>query len=132
MARMDLETMTRTNKTLCLGASLMFAAASALVSSRAEASAIDVIASGGFVKRSLAATDYKTGFIWQLNGDIVFFPMLMMGPYIAFASTTPDIEGASSISFRTIGARVKLKLPIPGPLQPYGVAGAGWAHGDFP
>jgi hypothetical protein len=27
---------------------------------------------------------------------------------------------------------VKLKIPLPGPVQPFGVAGAGWAHGDFP
>jgi opacity protein-like surface antigen len=122
----------RTNKKSCLGVSLVLAAASALVASRADASAIDVTASAGFVKRSLASTDYKTGFTWQLNGDLTFFPMLMLGPYIAFSSTTPDIEGASSIAFRTIGARVKLKLPLPGPVQPFGVAGAGWAHGDFP
>jgi hypothetical protein len=58
----------------------------------------------------------------------------MMGPYVTFASLTPDIaaEGASSISFRTIGARVKLKIPIPGDFKPFAVAGAGWAHGDFP
>jgi opacity protein-like surface antigen len=55
----------------------------------------------------------------------------MLGPYIAFSDSTPDISGASSIAFRTIGARVKLKLPL-GQVQPYGVAGVGWAHGDFP
>jgi opacity protein-like surface antigen len=108
------------------------AAASVLVAWRADASAIDLGISGGFVKRSLAETDYKTGFVWQLNGDLTFFPMLMMGPYVTFASSTPDLEGASSIAFRTIGARVKLKIPLPGPVQPFGVAGAGWAHGDFP
>jgi len=124
--------MKRTNKKSCLGVSLILAAASVLVASRADASAIDVTASGGFVKRSLASVDYNLGFTWQLNGDITFFPMLMMGPYISFASTTPDFDGASSIAFRTIGARVKLKIPLPGPVQPYGVAGAGWAHGDFP
>jgi len=115
-----------------LGASLILATASVLVASRADASAIDLAVSGGFVKRSLADTDYKTGFTWQLNGDLTFFPMLMMGPYIAFSSATPDLSGASSISFRTIGARLKLKIPLPGPVQPFGVAGAGWAHGDFP
>jgi opacity protein-like surface antigen len=123
--------MKRTTKVSSLGASLILATATLLVAKRADA-AIDVTASGGFIKRSLADISYKTGFTWQLNGDFAFFPMLMMGPYIAFASSTPDIEGATSISFRTIGARVKLKIPIPGPLKPFGVAGAGWAHGDFP
>ena len=114
------------------GATIFLAAAGVLVVSRADASAVDLTVSGGFVKRSLSDTNYNTGFTWQLNGDLTFFPMLMMGPYVAFASTTPDITGASSISFRTIGARVKLKIPLPGPVQPFGVAGAGWAHGDFP
>ena len=117
---------------LRFGVGLVLGAASLLVVSRADASAIDLTASGGFVKRSLSYTDYNTSFTWQLNGDLTFFPMLMLGPYIAFANSTPDISGASSITFRTIGARVKLKIPIPGPLQPFGVAGAGWAHGNFP
>jgi opacity protein-like surface antigen len=124
--------MKRTTKVTILGANLILAAASLLAPSRADASAIDLTASGGFIKRSLADTSYRTGFTWQLNGDLTFFPALMMGPYIGFASTTPDIDGANSISFRTIGARVKLKLPIPGQVQPFGVAGAGWAHADFP
>jgi hypothetical protein len=128
---MDLEPMKRTTM-MRWGASLILATTIALVASPARASAIDLTASAGFVKRSLAETDYKTGFTWQLNGDLTFFPMLMMGPYIAFASTTPDLDGATSISFRTIGARLKLKIPLPGPVQPFGVAGAGWAHGDFP
>jgi opacity protein-like surface antigen len=123
--------MKRQTTLLRWGASLTVAA-SMLVASRADASAIDLGISGGFVKRSLAETDYKTGFTWQLNGDLAFFPMLMMGPYIAFSSSTPDLDGASSIAFRTIGARIKLKIPLPGPVQPFGVAGAGWAHGDFP
>ena len=122
--------MKRTNTRLW--ASLILTAASLLVARRADASAIDLTASGGIVKRSLADISYNTSFTWQLNGDLTFFPALMMGPYIAFASSTPDLEGANSILFRTIGARVKLKLPIPGPLQPFGVAGVGWAHGDFP
>src|SRR5689334_11844611 len=129
---MDLEPMNRLTNNIRLGASLFAAAASLLVASRADASSIDLGVSGGFVKRSLASTDYKTGFAWQLNGDFTFFPLLMMGPYVTFASTTPDLDGASSIAFRTIGARVKLKIPLPGPVQPFGVAGAGWAHGDFP
>jgi opacity protein-like surface antigen len=124
--------MKRTTSMIRRGASAILAAAGLLVASRADASAIDLAVSGGFVKRSLAETSYNTGFTWQLNADLTFFPMLMMGPYATFASSTPDLDGANSISFRTIGARVKLKLPIPGPIQPFGVAGAGWAHGDFP
>jgi len=124
--------MKRTTKMTSLGAGWILATLILLGSSRADASAIDLTVSGGFIKRSLADTSYKTGFTWQLNGDLTFFPALMMGPYIAFASSTPDIDGATSISFRTIGARVKLKIPIPGQIKPFGVAGLGWAHGDFP
>src|SRR5689334_9167247 len=129
---MDLGPMKRMTTMMRWGATTFLAAAGVLAVSRADASAADLTVSGGFVKRSLSDTDYKTGFTWQLNGDLTFFPMLMMGPYIAFASTTPDITGAASIAFRTIGARVKLKIPLPGSVQPFGVAGAGWAHGDFP
>jgi opacity protein-like surface antigen len=123
--------MNRTMTMVRVGATLILAAAGVLVASPADAF-VDLTASGGFVKRTLGGIDYNTGFIWQLNGDIAFFPALMMGPYIAFASTTPDFSGATSVAFRTVGARVKLKIPIPGPIQPFGVAGAGWAHGDFP
>jgi opacity protein-like surface antigen len=123
--------MKRSTMMMRLLGGLTVATASLFVVSRADA-AIDLGVSAGFVKRSLAETDYKTGFIWQLNGDFTFFPMLMMGPYVSFSNSTPDLEGASSITFRTIGARVKLKIPLPGPVQPFGVAGAGWAHGDFP
>jgi len=123
--------MKRTTMMMRLGATFILMVASLLVASRADAF-IDLTASGGIVKRSLADTDYKTSFTWQLNGDLTFFPMLMLGPYIAFATSTPDLAGASSISFRTIGARLKLKIPLPGSVQPYGVAGVGWAHGDFP
>jgi opacity protein-like surface antigen len=113
-------------------AGLLCASTSALVACPANAG-IDLGISGGFVKRSLSQTDYKTGFAWQLNGDISFFPLLMVGPYVTFANSTPEIgSDATSIAFRTVGARVKLKLPLSDTIQPYGVAGAGWAHGDFP
>jgi hypothetical protein len=129
--RMNFGPMKRTTTVMRLWASLILAMATLLAASRAEAD-IDLTASGGFAKRSLADVSYNTGFTWQLNGDIGFIPMLMIGPYIAFASATPDINGATSISFRTVGARAKLKIPLPGPVQPFGVAGAGWSHGDFP
>jgi opacity protein-like surface antigen len=123
--------MNRMTTMMRVGASLILAAAGTLVATPADAF-VDLTASGGFVKRTLGGIDYNTGFIWQLNGDLAFFPMLMMGPYIAFASTSPDVTGATSVSFRTLGARVKLKIPLPGPIQPFGVAGVGWAYGDFP
>jgi opacity protein-like surface antigen len=121
----------------CLRASLSVSALAMaltmLVPTRADASAIDLGVAAGVVKRSLAETDYKAGFTWQLNADFTFFPLLKVGPYIAFAQSSPDIAGSpSSISFRTIGARAKLTLPLPGNVNPYGVVGAGWAHGDFP
>jgi opacity protein-like surface antigen len=111
------------------------AALALLLPSRAEASLIDLGAQAGIEKRSLSDRSYNTGFTWQLNADVTFFPLLMVGPYISFANLTPQIEGAdspSSINFRTIGVRVKLKLPVPGEFKPFAVAGVGWAHGDFP
>src|SRR5260370_13269639 len=85
------------------------AAAATLLPSAAEASSfIDIGAQGGVEKRSLSDTTYKTGFTWQLNAEVSFFPLLKMGPYISFATLTPDLTNAdnpSSITFRTIGLR---------------------------
>jgi opacity protein-like surface antigen len=120
----------KSTTTVRLGASLILAA-SVLVASRADAALVDATVAGGVVKRSLAYADYNTSFTWQLNGELTLLEILGIGPYLTFASSTPDINGASSVAFRTLGARVKLKLPL-GKVAPYGVVGAGWAHGDFP
>jgi hypothetical protein len=90
---------------------------------------------GGVLKRSLSDIDYNTSFAWQLHGELSFFPLLMMGPYATFTSATPEISSTpnpSSISFRTIGLRIKLKIPVGDSFFPYGVAGVGWAHANFP
>ena len=100
---------------------------------RAQASFIDAGIEAGIAKRSLAGTDYKTGFAWQLHAELALIPpILMVGPFVTFASSKPDISGdPSSVPFRTIGLRAKLKIPIPGGFKPYGVAGIGWSHADF-
>jgi opacity protein-like surface antigen len=122
----------------CFGVAASCAAIGAAIifsPSPSAASFVDLGAEGGVLKRSLSDVDYKTGFVWQLHGELTFFPFLMMGPYATFASSTPQIassDSASSIDFRTIGLRVKLKIPVSDSFAPYGVVGAGWAHATFP
>src|SRR4051812_39913155 len=104
-------------------------------SSAAEASIFDFGVQGGVLKRSLSDIDYPSSFAWQLHGEMTFFPFFMAGPYATFTSSSADIatgETPSKISFRTLGMRVKLKIPVTDSFAPYGVAGAGWAHADFP
>lgn len=106
--------------------------------STAHASFIDAGIEAGVQGRTLADTTYKPGFAWQLHAELALLPpILMFGPYATFNTGTPDIKttGGSTpdtIRFTAIGARAKLKIPIPGDFKPYGVAGIGWVHGDFP
>jgi opacity protein-like surface antigen len=104
---------------------------------RAHASFIDAGIEAGVQKRNLADTSYKVGFAWQLHAELALLPpILMFGPYVTFNTGVPDTahttSDPSSVRFTAIGARVKLKIPIPGDFKPYGVAGIGWVHGDFP
>jgi opacity protein-like surface antigen len=111
-----------------LGCAALFA------SSRSEASMFDLGVQGGVMKRSLSDIDYQTSFAWQLHAEMTFFPLLMFGPYATFTSASAELASGdtpSKISFRTLGLRAKLKIPIES-IAPYGVVGAGWAHGDFP
>ena len=111
-------------------ASLLFAG-----ERRASASFLDAGIDAGFSKRSLADTSYKPGFAWQLHAELALLPpILMIGPYATFDKPSPDVAGSApdNIAFRTFGLRAKLKLPIPGGVKPYGVAGIGWTHADFP
>jgi opacity protein-like surface antigen len=126
--------MSATKVVRSLATGVVVSAFALLVPTRARASMADLGIEGGIVKRSLSDTSYKTGFTWQLNAELGLLPFLMVGPYVNFAKLTPEVAGGdvSSISFRTIGLRAKLKIPVPGPFTPYGVAGLGWAHADFP
>ena len=105
--------------------------------SAARASFIDAGIEAGVQKRTLSDTSYKPGFAWQLHAELALLPpILMFGPYATFQTAVPDTSHTtsdfSSIRFTAIGARAKLKIPIPGDFKPYGVAGIGWVHGDFP
>jgi opacity protein-like surface antigen len=111
----------------------IFSAAIAMLGGehRAEASFIDAGIEAGVAKRSLAGTDYKAGFAWQLHAELALLPpILMVGPFVTFANAKTD-NADGSVPFRTIGLRAKLKIPIPGGFKPYGVAGIGWTHADF-
>jgi len=116
-------------------ASLLLVGAVVLWPSRSEASIIDLGVSGGILKRSLSEVDYNTSFAWQLQAEMTFFPFLMAGPYATFTSASASIgtaETPSKIDFRTIGAHFKLKIPVTDSFAPYGIAGVGWAHANFP
>jgi len=105
---------------------------------KASASLIDIGAEAGVQKRNLSDTNYKTAFAWQLHAEFALLPpIIMVGPYLTMQTAKPDNAqtsggDVSSNSFRTIGARAKVKIPIPGGFTPYGVIGAGWVHADFP
>ena len=118
----------------CLAVAALAGAAALVWPSSSEAF-VDLGVQGGILKRSLSGVDYNTSFAWQLNGELAFFPLLMVGPYVTFASSSPQwagVESPSNIDFRTLGLRLKLKLPLSDDLKPYGVIGAGWAHAELP
>jgi hypothetical protein len=116
-------------------ASILVASAVVLWPARAQANIIDLGVGGGILKRSLSEVDYNTSFAWQLQAEMAFFPFLMAGPYATFTSSAASIgtgETPSKIDFRTIGAHFKLKIPVTDSIAPFGVAGVGWAHANFP
>lgn len=100
----------------------------------ASASIIDVGGQAGVARRNLSDTNYKTGFAWELHGELAMLPpILMVGPYFGMQTLEPDTAVSfKKITFRTIGAHAKLKIPLPGGIRPYGLVGIGWVHGDFP
>ncbi|MGZ3417686.1 MAG: hypothetical protein ACXVEF_07790 [Polyangiales bacterium] len=104
----------------------------------ASASFIDVGAQAGVMGRSLAGTTYKPGFSFQLHADLALIPpILMLGAYadgIPFGGKlTPDRgTDPQPINFQGGGLRAKLKIPLPGPFTPYGIAGVGFVHANFP
>lgn len=106
----------------------------------AQASFIDVGVQGGVMGRTLADQKYKPGFSLQLHADLALLPpILMVGAYVdGFpfgGKLTPDngnIGDPHPVTFIGGGLRAKLKIPLPGPFTPYGFAGIGMVHGDFP
>lgn len=106
---------------------------------QSSASLIDVGGQVGYQQRNLANTKYKGAFAWHLHADLALLPpILMMGAYLEQSTATPDADPKivttklESMTFRAIGARGKLKIPIPGPFTPYGIAGIGWVHSNAP
>src|SRR6185295_15984196 len=97
----------------------------------AHASIIDFGVQAGVLKRSLSDTEYKSSFAWQLHGEMSFLPpILMAGPYVTFTSAAAEVgdsETPSKIDFRTLGFRIKLKIPVTDSVAPFGIAGVGWA-----
>jgi opacity protein-like surface antigen len=106
----------------------------------AHASFIDVGVQAGVEGRHLADVAYKPGFNLQLHADLALIPpILMVGGYLngvpVGGKLVPDQannESKNSINFQGGGLRAKLKIPLPGPVTPYGIAGIGLVHGDFP
>lgn len=105
----------------------------------ANAAFLEAGVQAGYASRSLAGTDYKPGFNTQIHVDLAMLPpILMIGAYangfpIGGDLTAKDAApGAKAINFTTFGARAKLRIPIPGPVTPYGIAGIGWVRASFP
>jgi opacity protein-like surface antigen len=108
-------------------------------SAPANAAFLEAGIQAGVIDRTLAGTGYRTGFNFQIHADLALIPpILMIGAYangFPFGGKlAPEQQGSSntSIDFRTFGARAKLRIPIPGAVTPYAIAGAGWVRGDFP
>ena len=126
-----------------LGVALVSAVLVPLAERPARAKGVEVGLEWGIQKRHLAETSYDVGFGWQLHAEFALLPpILLVGTYATFADAAPNLENISSkgalvatgvaVSFRTVGMRALVRLPIPGRFKPYGVAGLGWVHGDFP
>ncbi len=105
---------------------------------KASAAFFEAGGEAGALQRSLADTRYKPDFAWQVHAEIAFIPsILMVGPYFGMQTATPEIPSTSasapkSVDFRWVGARAKVRLPLGGPIVPYGLIGVGWVHGNFP
>ncbi len=131
----------RSNRLLSFVAFAAVACASSLAPRDANAAFIEAGVQAGVMGRELAGVDYKPGFNLQFHADVALLPpILMIGAYVnGFPPGTgrlkpdaPNAADARGIDFRAIGARAKLRIPIPGPITPYGIAGVGWVHANFP
>jgi hypothetical protein len=124
---------------LPLGLAAVAAVGASLAPRDAKASFLDVGAQAGVASRSLAGTEYKPGLNTQIHADVAMLPpILMVGAYAngwpvgGELSAKDAAAGAKPITFSAFGARAKLKIPIPGPITPYGIAGIGWVTASFP
>ena len=129
--------------TAALVVALVSAAIVPLAERPARAWSVDVGAEGGLQKRHLAQRSYDAGFGWQFHAEFALLPpILLIGPYATLANATPNAptlttggnrsDKGSDVTFRTVGMRAQVRLPVPGRFKPYGVAGLGWVQGDFP
>ncbi len=102
----------------------------------ASAAFLEIGGDAGILRRNLADTQYKADFAWQLHAEIAFIPsILMVGPYFGMQTAQPEIPSANTpntVKFMDAGVRAKVRLPLFGPLVPYGVVGVGLVHGNFP
>lgn len=123
---------------LSLGLAAAAACALTLDARDADAAFLEAGLQAGVAGRSLAGTDYKTGFNFQMHADLAMLPpILMVGAYVngwpVGGDLTPKAEGdVKPITFRAYGVRAKLRIPIPGPVTPYGLAGIGLVTASFP
>lgn len=113
----------------------------ALATRDASASFIDIGVQGGVSSRTLADVRYKPAFNFQAHADLALIPpILMVGAYIggipiggqAYPAAGQGVGTEDSVTFRTFGLRAKLKIPLPGPVTPYGIAGVGLVNASFP
>ena len=116
-----------------------FAASAVSLPRAAQAAFLEAGVQGGYASRSLAGTDYKPGFNTQIHADFAMLPpILMVGAYvngwpIGGDLTPKDAKGdVKAITFNAYGMRAKLRIPIPGPFTPYGIAGVGVVRATFP
>lgn len=128
----------RLTKAMALSVVAVATALGGAMATEHEASAafFEVGGEAGVLQRSLADTRYKPDFAWQVHAEIAFIPsILMVGPYFGMQTAVPEIPNATSprsVDFRSMGARAKVRLPLGGPIIPYGLIGVGWVHGNFP
>jgi opacity protein-like surface antigen len=102
----------------------------------ASAAFFELGGEAGVQRRTLAGTDYKTDFSWQVHAELAFIPsVLQVGPYFGMQTAVPQLPTANtpkSVTFDTLGVRAKLRIPTGSPFTPYALIGFGWVHGNFP
>lgn len=126
-------------KLLPFGLAAVSALAIGTASTDASAAFLEAGVQAGYAGRSLAGTDYKPGFNTQIHADLALIPpILMLGAYVNGWPIGGDFEpkdakgDVKKITFRSYGLRGKLRIPVPGPVTPYGIAGIGLVTASFP
>jgi opacity protein-like surface antigen len=105
----------------------------------ARASILDFSVSGGVSRRSLSTTDYSPSPVVQASMEVGIVPSIFyLGPYFNFTQATPklllasDSASPSGSKFYGVGLRARIVIPLPDPVAPYFLAGAGLVHANFP